>query len=146
MIAQTIQTALTPVFVLVAIASILNVLAARLARIVDRSRNLLEQHGTTQGDEHDRIVSDIRILARRIELTNRAILMLVLSGVTIGVTVVLLFVAGFTGSDLDQAIGGAFIAAVGLMMTGLIMFLRETQHASAALRIPETYLELDRTI
>ena len=146
MIAQTIQTALTPVFVLVAIASILNVLAARLARIVDRSRSLLERHGATQGDEHDRIVTDIRILARRIELTNRAILMLVLSGVTIGVTVVLLFVAGFTGSDLDQAIGGAFIAAVGLLMTGLIMFLRETQHASAALRIPDTYLELDRTI
>ncbi len=146
MIADTIQTALTPVFVLVAIASILNVLAARLARIVDRSRALLELHGATSGQEHDRIVSDIRILARRIELTNRAILMLVLSGVTIGVTVVLLFVAGFTGSDLDPAIGGAFIAAVGLLMAGLIMFLRETQHASAALRIPETYLELDRTL
>lgn len=146
MIAETIQTALTPVFVLVAIASILNVLAARLARIVDRSRTLLELHGTTQGSEHDHIVADIRILARRIELTNRAILMLVLSGVTIGVTVILLFVAGFTGTKLDAMIGGAFIMAVGLMMAGLLMFLRETQHASAALRIPETYLELDRNI
>ena len=146
MIAETIQTALTPVFVLVAIASILNVLAARLGRVVDRSRNLQALHGETEGREHDQIVSEIRVLARRIELTNRAILMLVLSGVTIGVTVVLLFVAGFAKSNLDPLISGAFVIAIGLMMAGLVMFLQETREASAALRIPKTYLELDRKL
>lgn len=146
MIAQIIQTALTPVFVLVAIASILNVLATRLGRVVDRSRSLRDLHGITQGGEHDLVVFEIRSLARRIELTNGAILMLVLSGVTIGVTVVLLFVAGFTRSNLDWLASGAFVIAIGLLMAGLVMFLRETREAFAALRIPDTYLELDRTI
>ena len=40
MIADTIQISLAPVFVLVAIASILNFLTARLGRVVDRSRLL----------------------------------------------------------------------------------------------------------
>ena len=146
MIAVTIQTALTPVFVLVAIASLLNVLATRLGRVVDRSRTLQDHHGRTEGMEHDMIVSEMRVLARRIELTNRAILMLVLSGLVVGVNVVLLFLAGFTGRDLDPLIGGAFVFAIGLLMVGVIYFLRETREAGAALRIPETYLELDRTL
>lgn len=146
MIAETIQTALTPVFVLVAIASILNVLATRLGRVVDRARAMQDLHAQTEGAEHDMVVSEIRVLAKRIELTNRAILMLVLSGLVIGITVVLLFVAGFAGHNLDQFIGGAFVLAIGLLMAGLVMFLRETQEASAALRIPETYLELDRKL
>ncbi len=146
MIAETIQTALTPVFVLVAIASILNVLATRLGRVVDRARAMQDLHAQTEGAEHDMVVSEIRVLAKRIELTNRAILMLVLSGLVIGITVVLLFVAGFAGHNLDQFIGGAFVLAVGLLMAGLVFFLRETQEASAALRIPETYLELDRKL
>ncbi|HTK72651.1 MAG TPA: DUF2721 domain-containing protein, partial [Croceibacterium sp.] len=40
MIVQTIQLALTPVFMLVAIGNIMNILSTRLARIVDRSRIL----------------------------------------------------------------------------------------------------------
>ena len=47
MIAQTIQLALAPVFVLVAIGNIMNILATRLGRVVDRSRVLQQLHGTT---------------------------------------------------------------------------------------------------
>jgi len=56
MIVQTIQLALTPVFVLVAIGNILNILSTRLGRVVDRARILQERHGTTQGMEHDMVV------------------------------------------------------------------------------------------
>ena len=41
-IAQTIQLSLAPVFMLAAIGQILNVLAGRLARVIDRAR-ILEQ-------------------------------------------------------------------------------------------------------
>ena len=37
---SVLQTALTPAFLLVAVGSLLNVLTGRLARIVDRSRDL----------------------------------------------------------------------------------------------------------
>jgi hypothetical protein len=146
MIAEIIQLSLTPAFVLVAIASILNFLTARLGRVVDRSRFLQDEHGKTSGTEHDIIVCEIRIVARRIELTNRAILLLVLSGLSTGGTVVVLFVAGLTEMDLNYLAAAAFILSIGLLVAGLLSFLLETREASAALRIPETYLELDRKI
>ncbi|MDN3646276.1 DUF2721 domain-containing protein [Pontixanthobacter aestiaquae] len=146
MIAETIQVSLTPVFVLVAIASILNFLTTRLGRVVDRSRLLQQQHGETEGMEHDELVCEMRSLARRIELVNRAMLMLVLSGLTIGSTVIILFFGGLTDSNVEHVAAGAFILSITLMLVGLIMFLLETREASASLRIPETYLELDRKI
>ncbi|MEY2942640.1 MAG: hypothetical protein RLY97_654, partial [Pseudomonadota bacterium] len=87
MIAQTIQLALAPVFVLVAIGNIMNILSTRLGRVVDRSRILQDLHGTTSGPEHDMIVVEIRALDRRIALITGAIRILVLSGLTIGTTV-----------------------------------------------------------
>ncbi len=146
MIVETIQTALTPVFVLVAIASILNFLTTRLGRVVDRSRELRARHSETEGAEHDMIVCEMRAIAKRIELVGHAMLMLVLSGLSIGVTVVILFVGGLTEQDFDQIAAGAFILSILLLLVGLVMFLLETREASASLRIPETYLELDRKI
>ena len=92
------------------------------------------------------IVQEIRSTAKRIELVGRAILVLVLSGLTIGSTVIILFLGGLTGADLDQAAAAAFIVAILFLLIGLILFLLETREASDSLRIPETYLELDRKI
>lgn len=145
-IAQTIQLALAPVFVLVAIGNIMNILSTRLGRIVDRSRHLVERHPTTSGAEHDAIVREIRLVDRRIHLIGRAILLLVLAGLSIGLTVVLLFVEDFAAIDLKLYVATTFILAIGLLMAGLLLFLRETREAAAALRIPETYLELERKL
>ena len=49
MIAQTIQLALAPVFVLVALGNIMNILSTRLARVVDRSRYLAGNHSGRSG-------------------------------------------------------------------------------------------------
>ena len=145
-IAQTIQLALAPVFVLVAIGNIMNILSTRLGRIVDRSRYLVERHPTTSGAEHDAIVREIRLVDRRIHLIGRAILLLVLAGLCIGLTVVLLFLEDFAALDLKLYVATTFILAIGLLMAGLLLFLRETREAAAALRIPETYLELERKL
>jgi len=146
MIAETIQLALAPVFVLVAIGNILNILSTRLGRIVDRSRILQERHSETSGEEHDAIVREIRLIDRRIHLITRAILLLVLSGLSTGVTVVLLFVEDFAGLNLQLLVAATFVVALALLMTALVMFLRETREAAAALRIPAEYLEKHREL
>ena len=87
MIAHTIQLALAPVFVLVAIGNILNILSTRLGRIVDRARVLQQRHGETADGEHDRVVRELRKVDRRISLIGKAIAMLVVSGLAIGTTV-----------------------------------------------------------
>ena len=146
MIAQTIQLALAPVFVLVAIGNIMNILSTRLARVVDRSRHLQKQHVTTEGVEHDLVVREIRMVDRRIALIGRAILLLVMSGLTIGVVVVLLFLEEVADIHLQQVAAAAFIVAIGLLMSALMLFLKETRNATALLRIPESYLELERKL
>src|SRR5688572_30089019 len=106
MIAQTIQLALAPVFVLVAIGNIMNILSTRLARVVDRSRQLQRAHGETEGMEHDELVREIRVIDLRIHLIGRAILLLVVSGLTIGLTVALLFLEEILQTDLQLAAAG----------------------------------------
>jgi len=145
-IAQTIQLALAPVFVLVAIGNIMNILSNRLARVVDRSRHLQQLHGQTSGSEHDAVVREIRIVDRRIGLINNAMLLLVLSGLSIGITVAMLFVEEVGAGSLQQFAAFFFFLAIALLMAALLNFLRETRVAVAALKIPETYLELERKL
>ena len=146
MIAQTIQLALAPVFVLVAIGNILNLLSTRMGRVVDRSRHLQGQHGATSGPEHDMVVTEIRALDRRIHLISRAIRLLVIGCISIGMTVAVLFLEEFVQVSLQRVAGGFFLIAIGLLMWALTLFLRETQISAAMLRIPRDLLELDREI
>ena len=146
MIAQTIQLALAPVFVLVAIGNIINTLSSRLGRVVDRSRVLQRMHGETQGAEHDAVVREIRLTDKRIHLIGRSVLLLVTAGLCIGFTVVLLFVEEFIGVNVQAVAAGSFILAIGFLMNALVLFLRETRHATEALRIPSELLELDRKL
>lgn len=146
MIAHTIQLALAPVFVLVAIGNIMSILSVRLGRTVDRARKLQELHSATIGDEHDRVVAEIRNVDRRIALTTRAIRYLVIAGLAIGMTVAILFVEELLGYQLEKVAAGFFLVAVALMMWGLTLFLREIQIAAASLRIRKDYLELHREL
>ncbi|MES2700068.1 MAG: DUF2721 domain-containing protein [Pseudomonadota bacterium] len=146
MIAQTIQLALAPVFVLVAIGNIMNILSSRLGRVVDRSRVLQQRHAETEGSAHDAVVREIRIVDKRIHLIGRALLLLVLAGLCIGLTVVLLFVEEFAAIDVQPVAAGSFILAIAFLMNALVLFLRETRHATEALRIPAELLEWDRKL
>ena len=146
MIAQTIQLALAPVFVLVAIGNIMNILSSRLGRVVDRSRVLQQRHRETEGPEHDAVVREIRMTDNRIKLIGRALLLLVLSGLAIGLTVALLFLEEFASTSLQPFAAGVFIVAIALLMSALLLFLKETREATEALRIPRDYLELDRKL
>lgn len=146
MIAQTIQLALAPVFVLVAIGNLLNLLSSRLGRVVDRSRELQNRHMATEGPDHDMVVLEIRAIARRISLITRAIRLLVISGLTIGATVAVLFLEELVSLPLQTVAAGFFLVAVALLMWGLVLILRESQVAARQLRIPSDYLELEREL
>lgn len=146
MIAQTIQLALAPVFVLVAIGNILNLLSSRLGRVVDRSREMQDRHMTTEGPDHDMVVAEIRMIDRRISLITRAIRLLVTSGLAIGMTVAVLFLEEFIAVNLQLVAAAFFLVAIGLLMWALVLVLRESQVAAQQLRIPRGFLELERDL
>lgn len=146
MIAHTIQLALAPVFVLVAIGNILNLLSTRLSRVVDRARLLQQRHGETEGVAHDMVVTEIRAIDQRIHLVTRSIRLLVISGLSIGLTVAVLFLEELINMPFERIAAGFFLFSIFLLMWALVLFLRETQVAAATLRIPRDYLELERDI
>jgi hypothetical protein len=134
-VAQVIQLAVAPVFLLAGIGAFLNVCASRLARIVDRARTLEPRMLGARGREHDRLLGEIRILDRRIKLVSQAIFLSVLSALLICAVVVLLFMAGLTGAHLGTLISLMFIAAMIATGAGFFIFLVETRVSSASVRI-----------
>ena len=144
MIAQTIQLALAPVFVLVAIGNIMTILSTRLGRVVDRSRHLQAIYSKTTGTAHDMVVIELRHVDARIKLIGRALLLLVLSGLAIGLTVGMLFVGELAGVEYRLTVGMMFFVAILLLMMALVQLLFETRIVARSLRLPREVLELER--
>ena len=142
-IAQTIQLALAPVFLLTGIGAVLNVLAGRLSRVVDRVRDLERLHPSSQGDEHARQVDELRILDRRITVINGALFMAVTSAAIICVVVALLFVAELAGLAIGTWVALAFILAMALLIGALAAFMFEVRLSLRAIHVRTELLERD---
>lgn len=134
-VAQSIQLSLSPVFVLAGIGALLNVLAGRLSRVVDRTRSLELLHPTSEGPAHARHVWELRLLDRRISVINWALTLAVLSAVMTCVLVSLLFVASLTHLQLVQAVALCFIAAMLLLVASLSAFLFEVRLSLRAIHV-----------
>ena len=140
-VAQVIQLAVAPVFLLAGLGAFLNVTAGRLSRIVDRARQIEPDLLAARGTEHDRLLGEIRTLDRRMALVSQAIFLSVLAAVLICAVVVLLFAAGLTGLHLGTPVALLFIVAMVAMGLGFTVFLFETRVGSRAVRIRTEILE-----
>ena len=100
----------------------------------------------TEGPDHDEVVAEIRMIDKRIALITRAIRVMVISGLMVGLTVAVLFMEELVSLNLQRVAAATFLAAIALLMWALVLFLRETQISAQQLRIPRTYLELEREI
>jgi MFS family permease len=140
-LAQIIQLAVAPVFLLAGLGAFLNVCAGRLARIVDRARKLEPRIFESRGEEHDRLIREVRMLDRRIGVVNAAIFTTVLSALLISAVVILLFAAFLTGYRFGTAIALLFIAAMVCTGLGFAIFLHETRLGTRSVRIGSHVLE-----
>lgn len=140
-LAQIIQLAVAPVFLLAGLGAFLNVCAGRLARIVDRTRNLEPRILSSRGSEHDRLVREVRLLDRRTRIVNQAIFLTVLAALLISAVVILLFTAFLTGLRFGTAIALLFIAAMICTGLGFAIFLHETRLGTRSVRVRTSILE-----
>jgi CBS domain containing-hemolysin-like protein len=134
-IAHLIQVALTPIFLMTAVGVTLNVLTNRLARIVDRARNLENSlnrpESVAPADAH----RQLGVLARRSVFINAAITLIIASGLLISLVVVLLFVNAFLRWNLSASIAIVFVLSMLSLALSLLAFLIEVRIATRALRI-----------
>jgi hypothetical protein len=140
-VAEIVRLALAPVFLLSGIGAFLNVLASRLSRIVDRSRDIEPRLLASRGMEHDRWIADLKVLDRRMSLINWATGLSVTSAVLTCLVVVLLFAANLSRTHMGNAIALLFMASMLTIGAGFAVFLLETTVAARAVRIRSELLQ-----
>jgi hypothetical protein len=140
-LAQIIQLAVAPVFLLAGLGAFLNACVGRLARIVDRIRNLEPRILDSRGTEHERLLDEVRLLDRRSRIVSSAIFTTVLAALIISAVVVLLFLAFLTGYRFGTAIALLFIAAMVCTGLGFAIFLHETRLGIRAIQVRAHILE-----
>lgn len=138
-IAQNIQLAVTPVFLLTAIGAILNVLITRLGRVVDRARALEDElmgPGIDQTDERRLVaLADLSVLDRRMGAVNLAIALCTASAFLVCIVIAILFVGELVNLAWATAVVWFFLAALVLLAGGLGLFLAEIRIALTSVRV-----------
>jgi type VI protein secretion system component VasF len=134
-VADVIQLALTPVFLLSGVGIILTVLTNRLARVVDRARSIEASARSAAPGELPAVKEELRVQARRARLINRAITLSTISALLVALVVAMLFVSAMLEMNFSAVIATMFILAMLSLIVGLVMFLREVFLAISTLRI-----------
>src|SRR5690349_16530410 len=111
-IAHVIQLAVAPVFLLSGVGIFLTLLTNRLARLVDRARKVEEVAKSAAAIELKQHKEDLRILARRAQLMNRAITMSTVCALLVSLMVATLFMSAFFSFNLATPIAVMFILAM----------------------------------
>jgi Protein of unknown function (DUF2721) len=122
-VAHVIQVALTPVFLLSGIASLLGVLSTRLARVADRVDALAEQLEADGPIDRHKLQRRLAYLRRRSHVLDAAVMMGTLGGVATSCAALLLFVGTLRdrpGASLFVAFGLALLFTMGALVAFLI--------------------------
>ncbi|MFM8247376.1 MAG: DUF2721 domain-containing protein [Burkholderiaceae bacterium] len=127
-IGHIIQLAIAPVFLLTGVGTNMLVLTNRLARIIDRSRDLesqLESQQVISAEKVQLYRDELNILFRRAKKINRAILLSTSCALLICVVVAGLFIADALNLRLASVIAGMFVLAMIALTGSFVYLLRE---------------------
>lgn len=140
-IAHLIQLSIGPVFLLAGVGAILNVLANRLARVVDRVRRLEEEFSGSSELRQRLARAELKRLGARMKLVNWAITFCTASVLTVCLVVAILFVGGLTDIIVGQFIAALFVLTMALLVIGCVLFLLEVRLAARNLEVRYELLE-----
>ena len=135
-VAAVIQLAVAPVFLLAGVGAILNVMTARLARVIDRSRHvedLLEAGEGAAATERHR--AELRALSRRMRLVNVAITACTVCALMVCCVVALLFLGELTALHVGSLVAVLFVGAMLSLLVGLAVLLGEISLAMRTVRV-----------
>lgn len=133
-IANVIQLAVAPVFLLTGIGAMLGVMTTRLSRVIDRARVV---DGLVQADPlvAPEYQPEMTLLCRRWRLIGLSIGLCTASALLIAGVIAILFLGAFLGFDASVPVALLFIGAMFSLIAALLLFLREVYLASAGLNL-----------
>lgn len=130
-VAHVIGLAVAPVFLLTGVGTILNVMANRLSRIIDRFRVL--EKVVANADDPSIHQNEMQVLAHRERVIYWAISLCTICALLICVVIASLFVGAVSGVQLTSFIAFLFIAAMLALIGGLLSLLREIYIATGSI-------------
>jgi hypothetical protein len=134
-IAHVIQMAVTPVFLLVGIGTMLGVMTSRLSRVIDRARVLEGRLPDAAPAIAVLIREELETLGRRAQLVSRAIAMCTSTALVVCTVIAVLFSSAFLQFDASILIAVLFVIGMLTLFFGLLSFLREIFLATSNMRI-----------
>jgi hypothetical protein len=134
-IAHVVQLSVAPVFLLTGVATLLNVLSGRLARIVDRARVLKDRLDTADDTHANAIVNKSHILERRGKLIYWAITLSTISALMVCFVIASLFASFMLRYSRRLFVSSLFFVAMLSSIISLVLFLREVFLAIEAFEI-----------
>lgn len=138
-IAHIIQVSLAPAFVLAALAQMLNVFSARLARIADKVNTTARDLEKADAAEARHLSRQLTFLRRRNFLLDTAVVLVCLSAVMVLSSILTLFVGALRDTAAASVLFTCFGAGLFLTICALGAFLTEILMAGRGIRV-----EVDR--
>lgn len=129
-VAELIQLAVAPIFLLTAVATTLTVFIARLARIVDRGR-ALERAAASGASQREELL----VLERRAHLIYRALQFGVCAAICVSLLMTLAFAGEVFHVNAGRAVSGLFMGALFAYTAALVCLLREVFLALGSFRL-----------
>jgi len=134
-VAHVIQVALTPVFLLSGIATLLNVFSTRLARVSDRVHRVLEALSDAEAVQAKALEAQLAHLHRRSVALDIAVVLGALGGAATCGAVLTLFVGALREETVVSMLFGLFGLAVFCALGGIGAFTAEMLMASTGIRL-----------
>ncbi len=133
-IAHVIHLSVAPVFLLTGVGAILNVMANRLSRIVDRARALELKLTGAEGELRAELTRRLANLSRRARLISHAIALCVVTAVLVCAVIITLFLGEFLSFEATLPAALLFIASLLAFLLALTWLLREVFMATRTLK------------
>ena len=134
-IAHVIELAIAPVFLITGISSLLAVMSNRLARIIDRSRQIEAKWHDLDIIQTADAEAELASLSTRAKLASFSINFCAFAALMVCLLIATLFLDAFIGTNLRWFVGGLFVLSMCTLSGGIVCFLREVHIAMLSLRI-----------
>jgi len=132
-ISHLIQLSVAPVFLLAAVAGLLNVFVGRLVRIIDKIDKIQLEEELKKESSHtiDQAKKARKsFLQQRLKVTNYAIALCTSAGLMVAFVIITMFLSEILAFNNSTLISTFFILAMLFLISSLLLFLKEISYTT----------------
>jgi Na+/melibiose symporter-like transporter len=130
-----LQIAIGPVVLISGVGLLILSMTNRLGRVIDRGRSLVRELPEIPERNHERVIAQLRILSRRANLLQQAIIFAVFCVLFAAVLIITLFFTAAFAIEDAWLIGGLFIGSLASLILSLVAFIRELNQSLMAFHL-----------